>query len=593
MLGLCLVLLLFSCSESQELAELRLVRIFPAGGALYLNQRIDLLFDHPVDPSTVTEDSIRIVDEAGLPVPGELVAHSESLRVSFQPLSPVSPDLADGSFRPGRRYRLLLPTYPRSNSVRGGRGEILRSVPRAEWKAVDPQSLPLDLPTALMPSRQSGPLRLVREPQVEAQQGRIRLLFDRPLYPPSVRLSSFRLEAGLPGAEELPLRSASVLSEAPPGGQRGSQIELLAVRPLRPGFHTLWIAPGTRGPTDAALRPLALDVGSAPLAFRADSGRPISFSVAGGAEEPAILQRFSRSREALTEDPALLGLPGRIDGSLDWGPKGLRIPHSGFEGFRSLGTFVADRGSILQIGARIRTSRGEQRLPSGTWDFDHFEIPAGLRCYLLLDGALRIRVRGRLRIAGGLFLRYGSHVAHPPRPREALGDDSLTGPALTEFWQRFDPRLEVEVAGLARLVADQGRVQLEGQGKELVGFLRARGPLLGKWGDSALLPVPRAPGDFPARGPAVLGRLAAVSAWSGFADHLALSGRVRIDGPLREGLEILLQGQQPGPMGQLSAWLRPGRAPELGPVAELRFAVLAEISADTAAGPLLTELLIR
>jgi hypothetical protein len=580
-----------ACSPDSGEEALRIQSVSPPPGPLYLNQSIELRFDRPIDTSTVTEDTVRIVDEAGLPVPGRLVTRTRSFYVRFEPLPPLSADLGDGSFRPGRRYRLELPIYPRSNAVRGAAGELLREEQKLEWRAVEPGSLPPDVPTALLAEPGRGPMRLARMPEFDPENGRLLLQFDRPVYPPSVRLDSYRLVRGLGDGEELPLRSVRVSSQSRPEKPHGSSIELRVGRALRPGLHTLWIAPGSRGPTDAALRPLEFATRPDLSLLGAEGERLLPFQVERRREDPLIEERFRIPRIALQENPREIGLPGDVDGMLRWGPDGLWVPLSGFTDWRGMGELVMDQAMTLQTDARIQTSKGNLELGPGDWDFDSIVVAEGQRLHIVLDRTRRIRVRGALRIDGELVLRYGSAVARHPQASSAMGEDPPIGPELDLFWQRFEPRLEVEVAGIVEL---SGRILVEGQPGALTGYLRAGGPLLedASRGElrSGLQLLRRQPGDFANVGVPVAGRLAAVSPFFGFADQPEPRGRLRLDGPGMTGLEVLIQALEAGPSGRLSAWLRPERAAELTPFTELRFAILLRPGQGERAGLILRAL---
>lgn len=116
-----------SCgAEPGEGDALALLSVDPGPGAeaLLLNDAIRLTFSAPVDPTTVTRDSVRLVDEAtGVEARGDWEVDGRLVR--FLPDGVRSRSLGDGGLAPGHRYRLVLTGFPFLGAVRSTAGASL------------------------------------------------------------------------------------------------------------------------------------------------------------------------------------------------------------------------------------------------------------------------------------------------------------------------------------------------------------------------------------------------------------------------------------------------------------------------------------
>src|SRR5262249_56075960 len=88
--------------------SLSVVRVSPdvgnAAAPLLLNDAITVFFSAPVDALSVTRDTVAVLDAEGNTVPGRL--RVGGAWGTFEPRSPLTAALEDGSVRPGLGDRL-------------------------------------------------------------------------------------------------------------------------------------------------------------------------------------------------------------------------------------------------------------------------------------------------------------------------------------------------------------------------------------------------------------------------------------------------------------------------------------------------------
>ena len=118
------------------------------GGRVFLNQRITVHFNAPIDPMSITRDTIQVVDSDGRPVPGRLERRRQS--VDFVPVVATLPDLSDGSFLPDAAYRLVVVGLPAGNAVRSAAGEWLAATKVREFRAVPADVSDFGYPTPFL-----------------------------------------------------------------------------------------------------------------------------------------------------------------------------------------------------------------------------------------------------------------------------------------------------------------------------------------------------------------------------------------------------------------------------------------------------------
>ncbi|MBL8729980.1 MAG: Ig-like domain-containing protein [Planctomycetes bacterium] len=167
------------------------VRTSPALGSadapLLLNDSITVYFSDPVQPLSVTEDSVTLVDDAGRRVPGALRVGANW--VTFEPEPPLAADLGDGSFRPGATYRLLVAGSPRSDALRATDGRLLATPSTWQVRIAAEHQRPPGLVSLLRPLAVEMPF-LLRPPdlpqRLPVDAPRLLLHFTLPLLPTAV-----------------------------------------------------------------------------------------------------------------------------------------------------------------------------------------------------------------------------------------------------------------------------------------------------------------------------------------------------------------------------------------------------------------------
>lgn len=150
-----------------------------------LNDWITLHFDAPIDPLTVTRDTVTVLDAEGHQVQGHLRVDAQY--VAFVPEPPITPELNDGSLEPGREYRLVAAGYPRPDAIRSRAGQRLDRMFVGVFKtAVYDASPPLrpiqGVPTVLRPAFHG---------QVPIDRPIVQLHFTLPVLPTTVRPAAF------------------------------------------------------------------------------------------------------------------------------------------------------------------------------------------------------------------------------------------------------------------------------------------------------------------------------------------------------------------------------------------------------------------
>jgi len=586
--------LLSACArEAAPPPNLVLRRVEPLGDRLFLNQSIEILFDRAVDPASVTEDTVQVLDASGLPVGGRLECRGHV--VEFRPRPPVDPELLTGSFKPGGLYRLRLPGFPRSNTLRGTDGSFLARTRVREWRAWTEEDLAEGIPSVLLPA--SRRVAFYLEPQVlvdrDEEGVRILLRCSRPLYPPSVRPSVFRLLPAGAGGLAVPLREASILGREGHGGF-GSEILLRPAWDPPPGHYRLLLETGSRGLLDDRLESLRIPArtrGGVSLPEPSPEGAWIDIWVPPFPEPSGWREDFGEPRQALSEDPEALGLGLPIEGALEWN-RGLRMPSIPFEeegsppSLRVRGTLVLKPG---EKDPRASGKEGSGILPaSGFRVLRRWKIEKGARCILVLSPSvdtLRIRVLGAFELEGDLLVRFeGPGSPFVPLRRKKRGGVWIGDPRPT--WGFWKPRVEIEVLGICRLDGRIGR-EMKGGPERIPGFLAGRGPFFGGKGSGLELwrwPLHRERrarhvSDVGGSSPGSLlpGLWAAVGPWRAFRRPGSGGLRLRTDPPvLPEGCRLFWQGRKPGLGGEKTPWVTADRLPELGLVEELRLAIVQD-----------------
>lgn len=216
-----------------ESGPLLVVSVNAAGReGLPVNQAIRIRFTRSVDPSSVSEATIRMREgpRFSRQVPGDLLADGDT--VLFLPRLPTNLEEPDGGFLPGGEYRLELPGYPQSSTVRSRSGRPLAEAYTTSFRIssatppffVDPVSGPprvlgTDPESSIPPPR--SPIRSgsFQEP------ARLTIRFSEPLRPDSVGEESVTLvdrgrgfDSPIPAAVALRQTNFSAAVELAPRG---------------------------------------------------------------------------------------------------------------------------------------------------------------------------------------------------------------------------------------------------------------------------------------------------------------------------------------------------------------------------------------
>lgn len=158
----------------------------PAGGAR-LNEPIVLAFSAPIDPGSVRAESVRVARvRDGVSVPGRLTVSAAN--ITFAPKTACRPDLSDGGFQPGERYRVEVPGLPRLACVRSLDGALLDGGVSFEFATV---AAACDAPAAELFVDASPGGRARFDPSATLADGRARIRFSKSLDPRSVPETRF------------------------------------------------------------------------------------------------------------------------------------------------------------------------------------------------------------------------------------------------------------------------------------------------------------------------------------------------------------------------------------------------------------------
>ncbi len=393
--ALFLGLAAFLAGCAREDVSFQVVNSDPGPGEkISLNREIWLGFSRPVDPTSVNERTIRVLDSRGMPVPGSFRVLGRF--VVFSPRPPLTPSLMDGGFRPGAEYLVEVPGFPLLDTVRarGKDGGTLAGTFRLSLHTVSlsedgrdgevPLLMDTDSPSKgavpLLEGRKGGALFLLN-----LQAGiNPRITFSEPLDPrfleaPGPFLLS-TLEGKPLGIQALRLPSRGVAPEL-----LGRVLELVPAEPLLPGRnYRLRILPG----------PWLYDYNRNPL----DPGTP------GGKAAEVLVRVEPRLGEEFFQDPRGCSLetsPGEAWGW--WGEGALTaclLPEAG-EG--SLGVLHPKGDLEIFPGARLEVEEGRWiRVEGRDLSFSRIEIPRGVTVRFARGGPWIVRSQGPVKIEGTL-----------------------------------------------------------------------------------------------------------------------------------------------------------------------------------------------
>lgn len=160
----------------------------PEDAPLLLNDSVTIYFTDAVQPLSVTEDWVILVDDAGRRVPGSLRVGANW--VTFEPEPPLAADLGDGSFRPGSTYRLFVAGSPAPGCGSGRDGRRLAAPSTWQIRIADAGQRPAGFVSLLRPPAAEVPFQLLSTPYgaqlLPVDAPRLRLHFTLPLLPTAV-----------------------------------------------------------------------------------------------------------------------------------------------------------------------------------------------------------------------------------------------------------------------------------------------------------------------------------------------------------------------------------------------------------------------
>ena len=455
---------LAACWQTEARPEpLTVDRTSPALGEgaapVLLNDSLTIYFSEDISPMSVTSDSVVLLDDDGHRVAGHLQADGNWL--VFRPDPPLSPELDDGTFRPGAHYRLVVSGYPRPDAVRTRDGRWLDRPAVFDVRVAELDQAPAGLPSVLRPPPTELPflLRSTDLPlQVAADAPRLRLHFTQPLLPTSVRAEAFAIQLlGEPPVALTP-RSVRVVT-SPFDDEPGSTVEIdLGALPKRGDGRRRrlqdgdWISVevrGDRGLTDYA--------GQTPLPSTAQW-----WSVVPGRSLP--LCEWPAGERAYPGKDGLL--PGFEMRGLSIRPR-VRVE----AGNGSLGVFRPRRDVTLRPGQPFDRGDGQTVISDGSeFPFLAVDIPEGVRVTVDAQGGpVRLLACGGMRIGGDLrliaptaSLPAGRFVTQPVRALAAAAPVALLAAGDIEVRGNIVTDTRVSESDTVLMVATCGRLALRG-----------------------------------------------------------------------------------------------------------------------------------
>ena len=398
-------------SRAEEPRTLRVLQVRPADATgVFLNEPVVFHFSEPLDPTSVTEHSVRIRarDAGRTPARGRLRVTGRTLLFTPEPV--LAFDLDDGGYLPDTTYEVELAGFPRPDGLRGRSGAPLERSLSWEFKTVtvseprsgfvfEDASLDRGLPVVLATSTVAPGEPIVLEG-------------EEPVDPSTLFAVDFVLRRKLPRSPEGPVRSlgppiplrvglADNRDKRAPGepGQT-TRIELLPLQRLAEG-ETYWLQVD---PRFLRLR----DFGGHPVRVFAPRGGPLLIEVSPfPSGVPRVHPTFTETfidAELRSAEPV-----AGVDGTVHWATSG-----------RAEIRFPAAAGT----GAAGHVVLGERETESDVQATD-LHLPAGGVCALSNEpGPVVLRAQGALRIEGILRRTAGRGAPQSPlfRKGETLSD---------------------------------------------------------------------------------------------------------------------------------------------------------------------------
>lgn len=378
----------------------------------YLNHPLRIDFSRPLDPLSITGDTVRVVDAHGHAVPGALRIGTRS--VTFEPHPPLAPSLDDGSLKPDQIYRLEVAGFPRANAVRAADGQVLDRTVVRPFRTMGVDAHRHGLPSPLLPV-QRGEERfelradLLPALRMAAETRRLQLHFTLPVLPPTARPDAFRIRRQSAPSEPMAPSEVRVVSRPEPLDPfPGCTLELLFGD--EPQF----------APNDVLY--VLFDAGE--QALRDYRGRPIEIpqKLGGYVRIPVD----SGARRALLQIHASTRVPQLHRG--EGAQVGFVVTQDRIQpavyteaGTGQLGRFTPQQDLRITRGLPFDRGDGVQvSSPDGRFDFESIHIRRGIRVELIAaqDQVVWLRALREIVVEGELLL----HVEEPQGATLRPGD---------------------------------------------------------------------------------------------------------------------------------------------------------------------------
>jgi len=377
---------------------------------VFLNERIQLHFSEPLDPTSVNLRSVRIRSGLDVIARGEWQVEEDNL--IFVPAPVLAFDLSDGGYQPGQTYFVELAGFPRPDGLRGRSGAPLEHNARWEFHAVavtEPRDFVFE------DSSPSRGLPLTVHSTEISPGDPILLDGQEPLDPSTLYSEDFVLQLERTGekkpeatrpplSEPIALRARMLANEDKSVGRGTTQIELSPFNHLlEPGKYFLRIG------RDCRLR----DFG----------GNRVQVWVTRGGQPNPRLEIVVEKRESagpeissefletfLTEDRRSLEALDDCDGTAWWGTSGRVEIH-----------WLAAAGSGVEREVTLGASESRRDIEA-----TRMLVPEGVRCELdPAPGLCVLRAQGKITIKGVLSRRGGGARTDSP---SSDGRDLFTPP---------------------------------------------------------------------------------------------------------------------------------------------------------------------
>ncbi|MGH7149553.1 MAG: Ig-like domain-containing protein, partial [Planctomycetota bacterium] len=394
--------LLVACTRGgSDAGRLRLLATNISDGAVWpLNRPMEFRFNQPIDPDSVSSQSILFLSSDGIPVVGTTFVDpcSDGRSLVFQPLCPTDAEASNGGLRPGVFYALTLLAGEDLGAVRSVHGRALRAPVTVDFRAPDAATEPLfvDARPGSPPSPSASVPATLGLNLFTAPLEPLLVAFDQPIQPSIANLLHLRLDFEDPPGSgtflALP-RVATLLENcapdvAPPDCPAVPRA-MVAVVPqgvLPPGRLVRLVAQA--GIVDiGGAEFLPADVVLATSAVQASGPAPAG-------ESDAFVEEFDVAGDADAAEPAEVPFA-------DWGGGVLQAADP-FAGFDSTFDWVVSGTVVLDTSFdTIVNPSGQQiEVVGGVVHLRNLLVPLGARIVGQGPNPLVIHASGRVTVAG-------------------------------------------------------------------------------------------------------------------------------------------------------------------------------------------------